>query len=175
MLPILITLGLGAAAAVAVRVATRPDSFSLQRSAIVHAPPEKIYPFIEDFHRWESWSPFEKLDPAMRRTFSGAERGKGAVYEWSGNKKAGSGRMEITETDAPRRVTIRLDFLKPFESHNTCDFTLEPRSGGTEVTWAMHGPNTTAAKLMQSFISMDKLVGKDFEEGLRNLKRVAEA
>lgn len=174
MLTIIIALGIGAAALLGARIATRPAIFRAQRSTVIEAPPEKIYPLIEDFHLWKSWSPFEKLDPAMRRTLSGSERGRGAVYEWSGNKKAGTGRMEITDTAAPNRVTIKLDFLKPFESHNVCDFTLEPRGGGTEVTWAMQGPNSTAAKVMQSFMNMEKLIGKDFDEGLANLKRVVE-
>ena len=174
MLPILITLGIGAAAALVARVATRPAIFRVGRSTTVNAPPEAIYPLIEDFRRWAAWSPFEKLDPALRRSFSGSERGKGAVYEWEGNKKAGQGRMEITDTSPPNGVTIKLDFLKPFESHNITEFTMEPRGESTEVTWNMHGPNSMPAKVMQSFISMDKLIGKDFEAGLANIKRVAE-
>ena len=174
MLTFLAALGLGAVAAFALRVATRPAAMHVERSTVVNAPPEKIYPLIEDFHRWSSWSPFEKLDPAMQRTFSGSESGKGAIYGWSGNKKAGEGRMEITDTSPPNRVTIKLDFMKPFESHNICDFTMQPRSGATELTWAMHGQNNTMAKVMQSFVSMDKLIGKDFDEGLAKLKAAAE-
>jgi uncharacterized protein YndB with AHSA1/START domain len=174
MIPILITLGIGAAAALVARIATRPAILRVRRSTTVNAPPEAIYPLIEDFRRWAAWSPFEKLDPALRRSFSGAERGKGAVYAWEGNKKAGQGRMEITDTSPPNTVAIKLDFLKPFESHNITEFTMEPRGEATEVTWDMHGPNSTSAKVMQSFISMDKLIGKDFEAGLANIKRVAE-
>lgn len=175
MQPILFTLGLGVVAALALRVATRPAIFRVQRSATIHAPPEKIYPLLEDFHRWSSWSPFEELDPAMNRSFSGAERGEGAVYEWNGNRRAGQGRMEITESSPPNRLVIELHFLKPFKSNNICEFTLEPRGDATAVTWAMRGPNTTSARVMQSFISMDKLVGKDFEAGLAKLKTIAEA
>ena len=164
-----------AIAAFGARVATRPDTFRVRRTATINAPPERVYPFLEDFHRWSAWSPWEKLDPEMKRTFSGAERGPGAVYAWEGNSKAGQGRMEITEAVPSRRVSLKLDFVKPFPSHNVIDFTLEPRSGATEIVWDMHGPNTTTSKLMQSVISMDKMVGKDFEAGLANLKRAAES
>lgn len=154
--------------------ATRPDSFRVQRTLTIHAPPEKIYPLLEDFHRWNDWSPYQKLDPSMRRTLSGAERGKGAVYEWDGNAKAGKGRMEITNLSAPSRVTIQLDFTKPFEAHNTAEFTLQPRGETTDVTWAMYGPSPFATKLVGVFLDMDRMIGRDFEAGLANLKALAE-
>jgi uncharacterized protein YndB with AHSA1/START domain len=154
--------------------ATRPDTFRVQRTTRIQAPPEKIFDLIHDFHRWASWSPYEKLDPAMRKTFSGAERGKGAVYQWAGNKKAGEGRMEITDTAPGSKVVIKLDFLKPFEGHNIAEFTLEPDGGSTAVTWALHGPLAYPMKVMCMFMSMDSMVGKDFEAGLANLKSVAE-
>ena len=161
-------------AGVLIYAATRPDSFRVQRSATVNAPPEKIAPLISDFHHWEAWSPWEKLDPAMQKTYGGAPAGKGAVYEWSGNSKAGAGRMEILDA-SPAKVSIQLDFLKPFEGHNLTDFTFDPQAGGgTRVDWDMHGPMPYLSKVMCVFVSMDKMVGKDFEQGLANLKTVAE-
>jgi len=154
--------------------AMKPDTFRVQRAASIKAPPGKIFPLINDFHNWTSWSPWEKMDPAMKRTHSGAPSGKGAVYEWEGNKKVGSGRMEITDTAPSSRVSLKLDFLRPFEAHNTTDFTLEPQGDSTNVTWAMSGPNLFMGKVMSVFISMDKMVGKDFEAGLANMKSLAE-
>jgi hypothetical protein len=155
--------------------ATKPDTFRVQRSTSIKAPPEKIYAFIDDFHRWGTWSPYEKLDPAMQRTYSGTQRGTGAVYEWDGNSKAGKGRMEITDAPAPTKVTIKLDFLKPMEAHNVAEFTLEPRGDSTQVTWSMAGPTPYFAKVIHVFFSMDRMVGKDFETGLANLKALAES
>lgn len=154
--------------------AVRPDTFRVQRAASIQAPPEKIYPYISDFHNWVQLSPYEKLDPAMTKTYSGAANGKGAVYRWEGNNKAGEGRMEITDTSAPSRIVIKLDFLKPFEGHNTGEFALNGKGGVTEVTWSMHGPNSYLAKVMSIFIRMDRLLGRDFENGLASLKALAE-
>ena len=151
MLPIILLLGGGVVAAFAVRFATRGDSFQVER-----------------------WSPWERLDPEMKRTLSGPEQGLGAVYGWSGNKKAGEGRMEIVSADPPRSLGIKLDFIRPFESDNHIDFILTPAGGGTQVRWLMHGPNTTSSKLMQTVISMDRMVGGDFERGLAQLKSEAE-
>ncbi len=156
--------------------ATRPDSFRLQRSVVINAPPDKVFALITDFKQWPTWSPWEKLDPNMARTFSGTERGVGTVYTWDSPSKAGSGRMEIKQAVQPSEVVIQLNFIKPFVSQNTAEFTLQAQAStnATQVTWAMHGPNPYMAKLMQVFISMDTMVGKDFEEGLTNLKRLAE-
>ena len=151
----------------------KPDTFRIERSIRIEAPPEAVFPLIQDFHRWTVWSPWEKLDPAMVRTYEGAERGVGAVYAWEG-KKAGAGRMEILRADAPSRVVIQLDFIKPFQAHNTAEFTLTEQSGATTVTWAMYGPKTMMSKVMGLFFNMDKLVGKDFEAGLAVIKRAAE-
>lgn len=153
--------------------ATRPDAFRVQRSATIKAPPQRIAALIQDFHQWMAWSPWEKLDPALKRTYSGAPSGQGAVYEWEGSSKAGKGRMEITEAN-PTATTIKLDFLKPFEAHNTVDFLLEPRGDSTNVTWTMQGHNAYIGKLMSLFFNMDRMVGKDFETGLANLKAEAE-
>lgn len=151
----------------------QPDSFRLSRSTHIAAPPEKVHALINDFHKWLGWSPWEGLDPQLKRLYSGAETGRGAAYAWEGNNKVGAGRMEITESN-PRAVIIKLDFLRPFEAHNTCEFTLAPQAGGTEVVWSMYGPSPFMAKVMHLFFSMDKLVGKDFERGLANLKGLAE-
>jgi hypothetical protein len=154
--------------------ATRPDAMHVERVASIKAPPGKIFPLINDFHSWRSWSPYEKLDPAMKRGYSGAANGKGAVYEWDGNSQAGQGRMEITNTSAPSHVTIALDFIKPFEGHNVARFALVPHGDSTTVTWAMDGPSPYVAKLMGVFVNMDTLIGKDFETGLANMKAIAE-
>ncbi len=154
--------------------ATKPDTFRVQRSASIKAPPEKLFPLINDLHSWGAWSPWEKMDPAMKRTYSGAASGKGAVYEWEGNHNVGKGRMEITDTSSPSRVTIKLDFIKPFEGHNIAEFTLDAKGDSTNVTWAMHGPTPYMAKVIHIFFSMDSMVGKQFEAGLANMKTLAE-
>lgn len=154
---------------------SRPSQFTVQRTVRIAAPPERIYPDIVDFRRWTGWSPWERMDPAMRKTYSGAASGRGAVYEWEGNSKVGQGRMEITDASAPTSVTVKLDFLKPFETHNTAKFTLVPAGGSTDVTWSMFGSSPLMIKLMGVFFNMDKLVGKDFERGLASLKTLAEA
>jgi uncharacterized protein YndB with AHSA1/START domain len=161
-------------AGILIYAATKPGSFTVQRTATVKAPPDRIFALINDLHGWGAWSPYEKKDPAMRRTFSGAPQGKGAVYEWDGNKNVGSGRMEIVDATAPTKIVIKLDFLKPFEGHNTAEFTMEPRGENTTVTWAMYGPSPYVAKLMGTFFNMDRMIGTDFEAGLANLKAVAE-
>jgi uncharacterized protein YndB with AHSA1/START domain len=161
-------------AALFIYAATKPDVFRVQRAASIKAPPEKIFPFVNDLHRFGAWSPYGKKDPAMKRTFSGPESGSGAVYEWDGDKNVGQGRMEISDTSPPSRVTIRLDFLRPFEAHNLVEFTLAPKGDSTDVTWAMQGPVPYVAKIMHVFFDMDSMVGKDFEAGLANLKSIAE-
>lgn len=161
-------------AALLAYAATRPGTFSVQRSARITAAPDTLYALVNDFHRWTDWSPWEKLDPLMTRTHSGAASGTGAVYEWRGNGKVGAGRMQITESVPASKVGIKLDFIKPFEGHNITEFTLVPHGDTTEVTWAMHGPTPFVSKLMQVFVKPDTMVGKDFEVGLANLKALAE-
>jgi len=160
-------------AALLLFAATRPDSFSVERRIVIRASPEKIQPLIADFHRWADWSPWEKLDPAMKRSFGGPAAGVGATYGWQGNKEVGSGRMEVKSV-APDKVSIQLDFIEPFEGHNTAEFVLAPRDGGTDVRWVMFGPAPFVTKLMGVFVSMDSMVGKDFEKGLAQLKAAAE-
>ena len=154
--------------------ATKPDSFSVQRSTTIQARPDKIFPLVADFHRWAEWSPWEALDPAMQRSHSGAPSGPGAVYSWHGNKAVGAGRMEVMAAQAPAQVTIKLDFIRPFEGHNSTDFSFVPQGDATLVTWVMTGPTPFVSKLMQVFFSMDKVIGKDFETGLAKMKAVAE-
>lgn len=163
----------GLVAALLLFAATRPDSFSVERRIVVQAPPEKIQPLISDFRRWADWSPWEKLDPAMQRRYGGAAAGVGATYAWQGNQAVGSGRMEV-QAQTPGQVRIQLDFIEPFEGHNTADFRLAPAAGGTEVRWVMFGPAPFMTKLMGVFVSMDTMIGKDFEKGLAQLKAAAE-
>ncbi len=161
-------------AALLIYAATQPDTFRIQRATSIKAPPEKIFAVLNDFLRWEAWSPWEKKDPAMKRTFSAVTSGKGAVYAWEGNRDVGQGRMEIAESVAPSKVAIKLDFVKPFETHNIVEFTLEPKADSTNVTWTMQGPMPYISKLITVFVNMDSMVGKDFEAGLANLKAITE-
>jgi hypothetical protein len=165
----------GLVGAVLAYAATRPGTLHVQRTTIVKAPPEKIFPLIDDLHLWTSWSPYEKKDPAMKRTYSGAANGKGAVYRWEGNSDVGQGRMEITDAARPSRITIKLDFIKPFEGHNIAEFTLVPQGDSTMVTWSMDGPTPYVGKLIGVFLNMDSMIGNDFDAGLANLKAVAES
>lgn len=174
MLKIILIAVAVAVVAFLVFAATRPDTFRIERATTIKAPPEKIFALINDFHGWRSWSPYESLDPAMKRTYSGAPSGKGTVYEWDGNRNVGKGRAEITDIAPPSKVTIKLDFIKPFEAHNVAEFTLQRNGEATKVTWAMFGPSPYMAKVMSIFFSMDRMVGGQFEEGLANLKTIAE-
>jgi hypothetical protein len=160
-------------AAVLIYAATLPDTFGVERSASIKATPEKIYPLINDLHSMQAWSAWEKVDPGMKRAHSGAASGTGAVYEWEGNNEIGQGRMEITES-SPSRVTIRMDFIKPFAAQNTLEFTLKPESDATQVTQAISGPMPYMSKLFGLFCSMDKMIGEKFEESLAALKTTAE-
>jgi hypothetical protein len=163
-----------AIAIVLILAATKPARFSVQRATTVKAPPDAIFPLINDFHQWGSWSPYENKDPAMKRSYSGTAAGKGAVYAWDGNKNVGSGRMEILDTAVPTKIVIKLDFFTPFEGHNTAEFTMLPQGDATNLTWLMHGPAPFMSKVMQVFMNIDKMIGKDFEVGLANLKRLTE-
>ncbi len=160
--------------AVLVVAATKPDMFKVQRAVSIKAPPEKIFPLISDLRGFATWSPYEEKDPGMTRTHTGAASGKGAAYEWDGNKQIGKGRLEIADASSPSKVTMKLDFVRPFECHNVVDFTLERKGGSTIVTWAMHGSLPYVAKIMHVIFNMDRMVGKDFESGLANLKALTE-
>jgi hypothetical protein len=154
--------------------ATRPSAFRVQRSVELEAPPEQVFPLLEDFHRWGAWSPWEKIDPNLRRNFTGPEKGVGAAYAWEGNKKVGKGRMEITDAAPPSKLTIQLDFLAPFEAHNVTTFVLDRVPAGTRLDWIMEGSHQFMGKVMGIFMNMDQLIGKDFEAGLANLKAEVE-
>ena len=163
-----------AIAAVLVLAATKPNALRVQRAITIKAPADRIFPLINDFHHWVTWSPYENKDPAMKRTYSGAGSGKGAVYDWEGNKNVGSGRMEILDTSAPSKIVIKLDFFKPIEGHNTAEFTMLPQGDVTNLTWVMHGPAVLMTRVMQVFINLDHMIGRDFEVGLANLKQLTE-
>lgn len=154
--------------------AMQPSAFRVERSVLVKAPPEAIFPMISDLHKFNSWNPYLKMEPEAKVVYSGAPQGKGAAYTWEG-AKTGSGRMEITDTVAPSKVQARLDFYKPFAGTNTAEFTVEGRAGASNVTWAMSGNKTFMPKLMSLFFSMDKMIGTSFEQGLNELKAKAEA
>jgi hypothetical protein len=162
-----------AIAAALIYAATQPDMFRVIRSTLIAAPPEKIFPLINDLRAQSAWSPFEK-DPNMKRTCSGPPAGKGAVCEWDGNRQVGAGRIAITDSVAPVRVSLLLDMSRPFAAHNTVDFVLEPKSNGTQVTWAMQGRQPFMAKVISMVINCDKMVGSNFEEGLAKLKALVE-
>ncbi len=169
-----ILLGVAALIAIVLIAASRkPGTVHYERSIAINASPERILPHLVDFHNWATWSPWEKLDPTMKREFSGAQSGPGAKYFWSGNGRAGEGTMEILEA-SNAGVQIDLRFVKPFKSDCVSWFRLVPQGGGTTVMWTMDGPNLLMGKLMGIFINMDKMVGKDFETGLVRLKEQAE-
>lgn len=151
------------------------DTFTVERSAHIDAPPARVYEQIADFRNWRSWSPWEDVDPDLQRSYSGADAGTGAVYAWSGNRKAGQGRMEITEATEPSLVEIDLVFEKPWKAHNTTVFTIESDGAGSRVTWTLTGPKTFMTKVMGLVKSMDSMLGPDFEKGLARLKSTAEA
>jgi uncharacterized protein YndB with AHSA1/START domain len=157
--------------------ATRPNTFRVERSVTIDAPPENIFPLIDDFHNWPGWAPQDKEDPSMKRTYSGAASGTGAVSDWNSTGNAGRGRMSIMESTPPTGLVIKVDFVKPFAAHNLNEFVLRPTSGqgpATKVTWTMQGSNLCVMKLMSTFVNMDRVMGKHFESGLNNLKKAAE-
>lgn len=173
------TIGLVLLAALAlllIYAATRPDTFRVERTLSIQAPPERVFALISDLKRFNTWNPYEKKDPALKGRYGATTAGVGAQYGWEGDK-VGTGSMEITQVQAPQRVAMKLDFVKPFEAHNQVEFSLQPQGGATpatQVTWAMHGPANYLSKLMGVVINMDRMVGKDFEDGLNNLKALAE-
>jgi carbon monoxide dehydrogenase subunit G len=152
----------------------RPDTFRLERSISIQAPAEKVFQLINNFHQWVLWSPWEHIDPAMKKSYSGPADGKGTIYAWEGNSKIGSGRMEILQSTPLSKILIKLDFFKPFKAHNTAEFTLVEKGESTVVTWAMYGDCNLMSKVMQQFCSMEKMVGPSFEKGLDTMKGIAE-
>ena len=152
----------------------KPDTFQIERSMKMKAMPETIFPLINDLHRWQAWSPWANKDPAMKNPYSGANSGVGAIYEWSGNRDVGQGRMEITDMSPLSRIELKLDLIEPFATQNIVELRLEFDGDFTETTWLMHGPMPFVSKIFSVFSSMDSLVGKDFEADLANLKALAE-
>jgi hypothetical protein len=176
MLKTLAIIGVVAVVAIAgvlLYAATKPDSFRVQRVVLINAPSDKVFPLINDIKAWTAWSPYEKKDPAMKRTYGAVSAGKGATYAWEGDKNVGQGSMEIVES-GPRKILLKLDFLKPFEAHNMGEFVLEPKGDNTSVTWAIYGPSPYMSKVIGTFMNIDDMIGRDFEKGLADLKAAAE-
>jgi uncharacterized protein YndB with AHSA1/START domain len=174
MLSIILILILAAVAVVLGLAAMRPNTFQIARSIDIAAPPAKVFPLIEEFREWTKWSPYEKLDPNMKRTFGAVTRGTGAHYAWEGDKKVGAGNMDITSSKPSSEVAINLNMIKPFQANNKVTFTIAPRSGGSTVTWVMEGASPFMMRIMHLFMNIDKMVGGQFEEGLQKMKAVAE-
>jgi len=167
---LVVVVALGAVLGVA---ATRPDSFRIERSTVIQAPPDKIYSLISDLKDFNTWNPFLRKEPQARLSYSGPSAGVGAAYAWEGDK-SGNGRMEIVEARPGQKVAAKLDFTRPMEAHNRVEFDLQPQADGTRVTWTMTGPMPFVSKLFTVFIDMDRMVGGDFADGLANLKTLAE-
>ena len=161
-------------AALAVIIAMQPADFRVSRSMTIAAPAATVFEQVNDFHKWDGWSPWAKLDPNMKQSHDGAPAGVGASYSWSGNDQVGEGRMTLTESRPSEMIRIKLEFLKPFAATNTAEFSFKPDGNQTTVTWSMFGTNNFMAKAFGLFMNMDQLVGGDFEKGLAQLKAVAE-
>jgi len=173
MLKLVLILILAVIAVILILASLKPKTFRIVRSAIIPASPDKIFPHINDFRNWKNWSPWENKDLNMQKSYGGSPSGKGAIYEWNGNKNVGSGRMEIIESIFPTLVVTKLDFITPFEGHNKASFALQAVPEGTKVVWVMNGPTAFIPRIFSIFVNMDKLIGKDFEEGLEGLKKVS--
>ena len=156
-------------------VALQPADFRVARSAAISAPAPAVFAQVNDFHNWQAWSPWAKLDPAMKQSYEGAPAGNGAIYSWSGNNEVGEGRMTLIESRPSDLIRIKLEFMKPFQATNTAEFTFKAEGNQTAVTWSMFGANGFMAKAFGLFMNMDKMVGGDFEKGLAQMKSIAEA
>lgn len=174
MLPIIAAAALALIAGVLIFAARKPDVFEVSRSATIRATPERIFALLADFQRWDAWSPYEKKDPAMKRSFSGATAGTGAVYAFEGDNRVGAGQLAFVEVEPPRKLAITLDMTRPMKCSNLITFTLAPVEGATCVIWHMQGPSPFIGKLMGTIFNMDRMVGNDFEKGLADLKSAAE-
>jgi Polyketide cyclase / dehydrase and lipid transport len=175
MIPIVLIAFAGVAAALVATVALQPSAFHIVRTAVISAPAAAVFAQVNDFRNWQAWSPWEDIDPAMKRIHEGASAGTGAVYSWAGNNQVGEGRMTITESHPSDLIRIKLEFLKPFAATHTAEFTFAPERDNTVVTWSMTGNNNFVAKGIALFMNMDKMIGSQFEKGLAQLGRVAEA
>jgi uncharacterized protein YndB with AHSA1/START domain len=174
MLKIILIVVVVLIAGVLVFAATKPDTFRVERAATIKAPSDKVFALLNDFKAWTAWSPWEEKDPAMKRSYGATTSGKGATYAWEGNKDVGQGSMEIVESNPSSKLALKLDFVKPFEGHNVVEFTLTQQGDNTAVKGAMQGPAPFMSKVMQVFVNMDSMVGRDFEAGLAKLKAAAE-
>jgi len=173
MLPILLALAF-IVIILLVAIAGQPDEFAVTRATRVAAPPAKIFPHVNDLHRWEAWSPWVKLDPNAKNTFSGSAAGAGAAMAWDGNSKVGAGRMTITESQREERIRLRLDFQKPMKATNTAEFNFRPEGGQTVVTWSMAGKSGFMGKVFGLLMNCEKMIANQFDQGLASLKSVAE-
>lgn len=153
----------------------QPSEFRVSRAAVINAPPEAVFPHVNDFHKWEDWSPWAKRDPNCEVAYDGPSSGEGARFAWKGNKEVGEGRMQIITSTPHERIAIKLEFFKPFKATNTAEFQFKPEDDGTKVTWSMFGKNTFIGKAFSLIVNCDKMVGKDFEQGLANMRRVVES
>jgi Polyketide cyclase / dehydrase and lipid transport len=159
----------------AVVIALQPSHFRIARTLTMRAPAPVVFAQVNDFHNWRAWSPFAQVDPAMQESYAGAAAGMGAVYTWSGDKRAGEGRMTLTDSLSPERIRIRLEFVRPMTATNTAEFTFQPQGDGTAVTWSMEGDRNFLFKAVGLFMNMDKIVGGEFEKGLQQMKSIVEA
>src|SRR6058998_3345723 len=174
LIKILIALAVVVAVFLAI-VATRPAEYRVARTATISAPAPAVFAQVNDFHKWEAWSPWAKLDPAMKQTYEGAPAGTGAIYAWAGNNEVGEGRMTLTESRPSDLIRIRLEFLKPFAATSTAEFAFKPEGNRTVVTWSMAGNVNFVAKIVHLFMDMDRMIGDKFEQGLARLKSITEA
>jgi uncharacterized protein YndB with AHSA1/START domain len=156
-------------------VALQPAEFRIARTTVISAPPPAVFAQVNDFHRWEAWSPWAKLDPAMTQRYEGAPAGAGAIYSWAGNGQVGEGRMTMTESRPNDLIRVKLEFVKPFSATNTAEFTFKPEGDRTAVTWSMTGENNFVGKAIGLLMNMDRMVGAQFEQGLAQMKSVVEA
>jgi len=175
MLLTILGIVVAAIAILVIVIATRPSDFALARTSTMAAPAATVFAQVNDFHKWTAWSPWENIDPALKREYSGPDAGAGAHYHWIGNSKVGEGQMTITESKPGELVRIKLEFIKPFAATNDTTFTFKPEANGTLVTWTMTGKNGFMSKAFDLFMNMDKMVGRDFEKGLASMKTVSEA
>lgn len=173
MIPILLALAFIGLLFIIV-IAGQPCEFRVSRSAKIAAPPEKVFPHINDLHNWEAWSPWAKLDPNAKNSFSGPETGTGAAMAWDGNKKIGAGQMTITESHANELIRFKLEFIRPFKATNSAEFTFRSEAGQTVVVWTMIGCSNLCSKIFGLFMNCENMAGRDFEKGLANLKSLAE-
>ena len=174
MLPVLLAVAFIAVLFIIV-FAGQPDEFKVTRSTKVNGRPEIIFPHVNDFHKWEAWSPWAKMDPACKNSFAGPSAGAGAIFSWAGNRKVGEGRMTILESQATEYIRLKLEFIKPFPATNTAEFSFQSKAGQTVLTWTMSGRNNLMGKAFGLFVNCEKMVGGDFEKGLAAIKSVAES